>query len=129
MAQWGGGLVTMTVHERDDGAVVRLGGRLDRRSAADVRAAVGDLLLEAGRPVLLDLEETVIGDSTALGLLVELRRRAQRHGTEVRVVAADDRTVRLLLRARLGALLAAPLRSPRAAERAALDDPALAGTA
>lgn len=105
--------VDIVVAEEADGVLVRLRGRLDRRSAADVRAAVGALLLAPDRPVLLDLGELVIGDSTALGLLVELRRRAARVGTEVRIVAADDRSVRLLRRARLGSVLSPSLRPAR----------------
>ncbi|WP_299441246.1 STAS domain-containing protein [uncultured Phycicoccus sp.] len=111
MAQHHAPLVSMSEHIRDDGVLVRVGGRLDRRTAADVRTAMHRLLSGPGPAVLLDLDEAVIGDATALGLLVELRRLAQRSGVELRVVAADDRTARLLCRVRLHALLTPPLRT------------------
>lgn len=98
--------LSMSEHVRDDRVLVRLGGRLDRRSAPDVRIALLRAISDSGRPVLLDLGEAVLGDATALGLLVELRRLALRSGVELRVVAADERTVRLLHRVRLQALLA-----------------------
>lgn len=109
--------LSMSEHLRDDQVLVRLGGRLDRRSAPDVRIALHRALSCSGRPVLLDLGEVVLGDATALGLLVELRRLALRSGVELRVVAADERTVRLLHRVRLQALLAPmAVASPSAAE-------------
>ncbi|MBM6405477.1 STAS domain-containing protein [Phycicoccus sp. CSK15P-2] len=102
--------VTMTDEPCDDGTLVRLAGRLDRRTVADVRLGLHELLLETPGIVLLDLDEVVVGDATALGLLVELRRRALRAGSDVRVVAADARTGRLLRRARLSTMLAPTLR-------------------
>ncbi len=111
MAQHHAPLVSMSEHIRDDGILVRVAGRLDRRTAPDVRTAMHRVLSEPGRAVLLDLDEAVIGDATALGLLVELRRLALRSGVELRVVAADDRTARLLYRVRLHALLAPPRRA------------------
>lgn len=113
MAQGSAPLVTMTEHASDDGVLVRVSGRLDRRSAADVRLALHRLLADATDPVLLDLDEAVIGDATGLGLLVEVRRRAHRAGLDLRVVAADERTSRLLRRARLHGLLAASARPAR----------------
>ncbi len=46
-----------------------------------------------------------MGDTTGFGLIVECQRRARRAGRPMVVVAADDRTRRLLRRARLGSLL------------------------
>ena len=106
-------LVTLTEHTHDDGVLVRLRGRLDRRSVADVRLDLHRLVAPGRPPVLLDLADSVIGDATALGLLVEVHRRAQRHGVPVRVVAADARSYRLLLRVRLHHLLAPSTRTTR----------------
>ena len=48
-----------------------------------------------------------MGDTTGFGLIVECLRRSRRAGRPLCIVAADDRTRRLLRRARLGALLGA----------------------
>ena len=68
-------------------------------------------------PLLLDLGEAHVGDATGFGLIVECQRRARRAGRPMRIVAADDRTRRLLRRARLGSLLGTrrPRRSPAGA--------------
>jgi anti-anti-sigma regulatory factor len=55
--------------------------------------------------LLLDLAEVHVGDATGFGLLVECLRRSRRAGRPLHIVAADDRTRRLLRRARLGSLL------------------------
>jgi anti-anti-sigma regulatory factor len=46
-----------------------------------------------------------VGDATGFGLIVECQRRARRAGRPMRIVAADERTRRLLRRARLHSLL------------------------
>ena len=69
--------------------------------------------------MLLDLGEAHVGDATGFGLIVECERRARRAGRPMHIVAADDRTRRLLRRARLRSLLTlAPTGVP--------DEPALA---
>ena len=73
--------------------------------------------------MLLDLGEVHVGDATGFGLIVECLRRARLAGRPLRIVAADDRTRRLLRRARLSACSAA---APAAAAAA---EPALAGAA
>ena len=88
-----------------------------RRPADDVAPADRDRL----DAVLLDLGEAHVGDATGFGLIVECQRRARRAGRPMRIVAADERTRRLLRRARLHSLLlAVPV---------ADGEPALAGAA
>ena len=55
--------------------------------------------------MLLDLGEAHVGDATGFGFIVECQRRARRAGRPMRIVAADERTRRLLRRARLHSLL------------------------
>ena len=81
---------------------VSLSGRLDTRSCADVRLALHGVIDEGYGPIRLDLGDCLVGDPTALGLLVEALRRARRRDREVRVLHADPRTQRWLRRARLG---------------------------
>ena len=122
MAQRGNAIVTMTEHHDDGGCHVALRGRLDVRTVADLRLTLHRLIAEGTTPVLLDLAEAQVGDATGFGFLVECQRRARRAGRPMRIVAADERTRRLLRRARLHSLLGAlPV--------AAADEAALAGAA
>lgn len=88
-----------------NGLVVTLEGRLDSSSVPDARLVMHRLVDEAGGPVRLDLGECVVGDSTALGMLVEILARAHRRGVHLEVIHADERTRRLFRRIRLGRLL------------------------
>lgn len=115
--------VTVTEHQDVQGCHVALRGRVDVRTAADLRLALHQLIASGAGPLLLDLAEVHVGDATGLGLLVECQRRARRAGRQVHVVAADARTQRLLRRARLGSLLGPSLDCTVGAE------PALAGAA
>ncbi len=105
------GMVTgdhvVTVDERDDedGCHVTLRGRLDRSTSADVRLALRRTIGAGSSPLRVDLAEVVIGDATGIGVLVEALRHARRAHRPMVVVAADDRTRRLMRRARLGHLL------------------------
>jgi anti-anti-sigma factor len=99
----------VTVEEREDdvGCHLTLRGRLDRSTAADVRLALRRVVGGGSAPVHVDLGDVVIGDATGIGVLVEALRLARRARRPMVVVAADDRTRRLMRRARLGHLLVA----------------------
>lgn len=87
------------------GQEVFLEGRIDVRSAPDVRldlhaaiaGGVGDLFLHLG-----DVE---IGDATGLGVLVECHRRARREGRRLVLASVTPRTERLLRASRLNRVL------------------------
>ena len=101
------GLTIVEIHETHDGSGHRvvLRGRLDTRSVPDARQSLHRIVDTTGATLRLDLGQCQIGDATALGLLVECLRRARRHGRVLLVTAADDRTQRLLRRARLASIL------------------------
>jgi anti-anti-sigma factor len=99
--------VTIAENHDDRGCHVALRGRLDVRTVADLRLTLHRLIQGGTSPVLLDLGEAHVGDATGFGLIVECLRRARHAGRPLRIVAADDRTRRLLRRARLGSLLGA----------------------
>ncbi len=122
MAERGYAIVTITEHHDAGGCHVALRGRLDVRTVADLRLTMHRLIGEGSTPVLLDLGEAVVGDATGFGFLVECQRRARRAGRPLRIVAADERTRRLLRRARLHSMLGA-------LPATAGDEPALAGAA
>lgn len=107
MTSRGDSVVTLEHREDDVTCHVTLRGRLDRRTAADVRLALRRLIADGTSVLHVDLAEVVIGDSTGIGVLVEALRHARRAQRPMRVVAADDRTHRLMRRARLGHLLVA----------------------
>ncbi len=95
--------VTQGCDER--GCTVVMTGRLDVRTVPDLRLTLHHII-DGGAPrVLLDLSEAEIGDSTALGLLVECLQRARRGGVHLRVAVHDGRSVRLLRRARLSSVI------------------------
>lgn len=120
MADQGDAIVTITEHHDDGGCHVALRGRLDVRTVADLRLALHRVIASGSTPLLLDLGEAHVGDATGFGLIVESLRRSRRAGRPMHIVAADDRTRRLLRRARLGALLGV------ATPEGAVVDPALA---
>ena len=122
MAGQGTAIVTITELNDDRGCHVTLRGRLDVRTVGDLRLTVHRLIADGSTPVLLDLGEAEVGDATGFGFIVECQRRARRAGRPMRIVAANERTRRLLRRARMHSLLAAlPI--------TATDEPALAGAA
>jgi anti-anti-sigma factor len=85
----------------DRGAYLRLSGRLDARTAPEVRtvlqesvdSGVGELVIEMG-----DLE---IWDGAGLGVLVGAGRRAQRMGRRLVLTGVRARELRLLRVARV----------------------------
>ena len=107
MADQGYAIVTIEEHHDAGGCHVALRGRLDVRTVADLRLSLHRVIAEGSTPLLFDLGEAHVGDATGFGLIVECLRRSRRAGRPMHIVAADDRTRRLLRRARLGALLGA----------------------
>ena len=122
MAEQGIAIVTITEQHDDRGCHVALRGRLDVRTVGDLRLTMHRLIANGTTALLLDLGEAHVGDATGFGFIVECQRRARRAGRPMRIVAADDRTRRLLRRARLHSLLGP-------GPDAAVVEPALAGAA
>ena len=107
MADQGHAIVTIAEHHDAGGCHLVLRGRLDVRTVADLRMPLQRVIAEGSTPLLLDLGEVHVGDATGFGFIVECLRRSRRAGRPMRIVTADDRTRRLLRRARLGAVLGA----------------------
>ena len=61
---------------RPEGAVVHLSGDFDLHTCADARLAVDELLAVGMSPVYVDLSAVTFMDSSGLGTLVGLQKRA-----------------------------------------------------
>jgi anti-sigma B factor antagonist len=75
--------------------LVRLSGDVDLAVKDKVQALLDAASQQSDR-VDVDLSEVDYADSTALGLLITLRKRLQERGGELRLVAPSDRVRRLL---------------------------------
>ncbi len=84
--------------------MVRVTGRIDVHTAADLRPRLHEIIDAAPGPLFLDLGGALVGDGTGLGLLVECLRRGLRLGQAMRLIAPDERCERMLRRLRLGRL-------------------------
>ena len=69
-----------SVDRRNGGAVVvHLAGELDLYNAPDVRSALLELASEQPPRLVIDLSDVDFVDSTALGVLIEVRARLENH--------------------------------------------------
>ena len=77
-------------------AVVEVGDVLDLGSVARTREQLHDAL--AGRPerLVVDLSGCSFVDASALSMLLDVHRRACRHGGELRLRGCSPRVLRLL---------------------------------
>lgn len=66
----------VAVIDHGDRTLVMLRGELDLASQGDFRAQVGDLLHTGRADLVIDLTELTFLDSTGLGALIGIRRRA-----------------------------------------------------
>lgn len=83
------------------GQEVAVVGHLDARTLADVRLALQAALASGAGDLHLHLGDAVLGDATAVGLLLETHRRARRTGRRLVLGELTPRSERLLRTARL----------------------------
>jgi anti-anti-sigma factor len=94
-------IVTLDEHHDSSGHHVSLRGRLDFHTVPDLRMVLHRIVDDGSDDILLDLAECEIGDATGFGVIVECLRRARRGSRAFCIVDADERTHRLLRRARM----------------------------
>jgi anti-anti-sigma factor len=94
--------------------VLRLEGRIDVRSVADVRLALHDAIDQGRHTLVLDVRDLDVADATGLGVLVGAHRRAGRAGRTLVLRDVPPRLQRLLGATRLHRILRTePARVPQ----------------
>ena len=68
------------------GAAAIVTGRLDVRSATDLRLKSSEALVECGGVLTLNLSAVEFIDSSGLGALISLHREAEREGRQLQIV-------------------------------------------
>jgi anti-sigma B factor antagonist len=81
----------LAVHDRDGWAVLTVSGEIDIATAPSLRERLHALLAEDKRQIVIDLEDVGFLDSTALGVLVGVLKRARSEDGEVRIVCTQPR--------------------------------------
>jgi anti-sigma B factor antagonist len=74
-----------------DATVVRLTGEVDLRTSPQLRARFLELIEERPRRIILDLTNVDYIDSSGVGTVVELKRRAMRNESKVVLVGLQRR--------------------------------------
>ena len=95
----------MTVHSYRDAGVLRISviGRFDFKSHQEFRKAYHPTVGDVGH-VVVDLSGTDYVDSSALGMLLVLRKEAVKSGATVELAGASDTVGRILEIAKFGDL-------------------------
>ena len=84
---------------------VRLVGRLDVHTVADVRTALQAVVDAGTGPLVVDVSETEVVDATGLGVLMGMHRRALRAERTLVLRNVPERLARLLRATRLERVL------------------------
>jgi anti-sigma B factor antagonist len=100
-------LFDLHVTERDDGVtVVRVAGELDVATAPQLRQEAVRLIAAGRRCLVVDLTEVRFLDSTGLGVIVGVLKRARTHGGDVAVAGAADHVRKVFELTRLSDVVA-----------------------
>ncbi len=82
------GLVT---REEGDWTILAVRGEIDIATAPSLREKLHSLLAEGHQNMVADLDEVTFLDSTALGVLVGVLKRARTEGGDLRIVCNQPR--------------------------------------
>lgn len=80
---------------RDGVAVIAVRGDLDVYTSPKMRQAIMEVLERGLSRLVVDLNQTISLDSTALGVLIGGKKRAIEKGGDVKIVCASERTRRI----------------------------------
>jgi|SRR5581483_2293654 len=81
----------LTVREQDGWSILSVAGEIDIATAPSLREKLHALLADGHTNIVVDLDEVTFLDSTALGVLVGVLKRARTEGGEVRLVCNQPR--------------------------------------
>ena len=81
----------LAVRDQDAWAVLTVSGEIDIATAPSLRERLHSLLAEGKRQIVVDLDDVGFLDSTALGVLVGVLKRARSEDGEVRIVCTQPR--------------------------------------
>ncbi len=102
----------MDVQEPERGQRLVLRGRLDARSAPDVRQSLHRVVDTGTGDLVVDVEELLLVDVSSLGLFLEAHRRAERIGRRFVLVGVPPPLERMLRVTRLDRVLSTGTRTP-----------------
>ena len=85
-----------TEDHNDDGAVIRLRGRLNMVAAPRLRALVTDTVGRRRRQIVVDLAETDFMDSSGLGALIGGLKTARQAGGDLRIARPTEQVETVL---------------------------------
>jgi stage II sporulation protein AA (anti-sigma F factor antagonist) len=90
-------LAQIAVHDEDDVRVVSVGGEVDASNAEELRAAALDGLPNAGRGMILELQQLTYIDSAGIAFIFDAAERLRRRGQALALVVAPDAPFRRAL--------------------------------
>jgi len=81
----------LVVRDAGEWTVLAVSGEIDIATAPSLREKLHSLLAEGHMQLIIDLDEVTFLDSTALGVLVGVLKRARTEGGELRIVCNQPR--------------------------------------